>query len=175
MADNADHKKDYYSILGADETDEASVIERRYKRLAVRHHPDRGGDEEEMKSINEAYRVLGDEDSRRAYDATRGNGRRSSHASETHRAVRPQRKPMPSAGASSARCCVSRPVWDFCCSSDFNSSGSFGRSPSSRSLSSSPEYGWRTRRWPSRVIHSRRAILRVASCGRRRRFSGEPS
>ena len=60
--------KDYYSILGAEEDASPGEIERLYKRLAVRHHPDRGGDEEAMKSINEAYRVLRHDDARRAYD-----------------------------------------------------------------------------------------------------------
>lgn len=63
--------KDYYSILGADEDASQSEIYRLYKRLAVQHHPDRGGDEEEMKSLNEAYHVLGDESVRRAYDVER--------------------------------------------------------------------------------------------------------
>lgn len=64
-------EKDYYSILGADESAAAGEIERRYKRLARKHHPDRGGDEEEMKALNEAWRVLGDEAARGAYDARR--------------------------------------------------------------------------------------------------------
>ena len=63
--------KDYYSILGAEESASQSDIERLYKRLAQQHHPDRGGDEEEMKSLNEAYAVLRDETARRAYDAER--------------------------------------------------------------------------------------------------------
>jgi curved DNA-binding protein CbpA len=67
-----DAGKDYYSILGAGEDASQSEIERLYKRLAVQHHPDRGGDEEEMKSLNEAYRVLGDETARREYDVERG-------------------------------------------------------------------------------------------------------
>ncbi|HVF44235.1 MAG TPA: J domain-containing protein [Pyrinomonadaceae bacterium] len=71
-------KKDYYSVLGADGRDTREEIERRYKRLARRHHPDRGGDEEEMKALNEAWRVLGDADARRAYDA--GRERRDSRA-----------------------------------------------------------------------------------------------
>ena len=66
---NADVEKDYYSILGAGETASQEEIERLYKRLAIRHHPDRGGDAEEMKAINEAYRVLGNAASRRAYDS----------------------------------------------------------------------------------------------------------
>jgi hypothetical protein len=66
-----DSSKDYYSILGADEDATRSEIERLYKRRAVEHHPDRGGDEEEMKALNEAYGVLKDEASRNAYDAER--------------------------------------------------------------------------------------------------------
>ena len=66
-----DDSKDYYSILGA-ETDATPIeIERLYKRGAAKHHPDRGGDEEEMKALNEAYGVLKDEATRNAYDAER--------------------------------------------------------------------------------------------------------
>lgn len=64
-----DPSKDYYSILGAKRDATQGEIERLYKRLAVRHHPDRGGSEEEMKTLNEAYRVLREEATRRAYDA----------------------------------------------------------------------------------------------------------
>jgi hypothetical protein len=66
-----DAAKDYYEILGARQDASRDEIERLYKRLAVQHHPDRGGDEERMKSLNEAYRVLGNEASRVAYDAER--------------------------------------------------------------------------------------------------------
>jgi hypothetical protein len=67
----ADEKRDYYTVLGAERDDSHDDIERRYKRLAVEHHPDRGGDEEEMKAINEAWGVLKDNATREAYDATR--------------------------------------------------------------------------------------------------------
>lgn len=60
---------DYYSILGATDGSSREEIERLYKRLAQQHHPDLGGDEEQMKAINEAWRVLGDADARREYDA----------------------------------------------------------------------------------------------------------
>jgi curved DNA-binding protein CbpA len=66
-----DSSKDYYSILGADADASPVDLERLYKRLAVQHHPDRGGDEEEMKSLNEAYGVLRDAETRRVYDAER--------------------------------------------------------------------------------------------------------
>jgi DnaJ domain len=66
-----DANKDYYRILGADETASRRDIERLYKRLASRHHPDRGGSEEQMKALNEAYRVLRDEAIRLDYDTRR--------------------------------------------------------------------------------------------------------
>jgi DnaJ domain len=64
-------EKDFYSILGAEETASQDEIERLYKRLAKQHHPDRGGDTEEMKAINEAFRVLGNAATRRTYDSSR--------------------------------------------------------------------------------------------------------
>lgn len=66
-----DSSKDYYSVLGANVDASPGDIERLYKRLAVQHHPDRGGDEEEMKSLNEAYGVLRDKETRRVYDEER--------------------------------------------------------------------------------------------------------
>jgi curved DNA-binding protein CbpA len=67
----AGREKDYYELLGARDDDPREEIGRRYKRLAAARHPDRGGSEEEMKDLNEAYRVLGDARSREAYDARR--------------------------------------------------------------------------------------------------------
>ncbi len=64
-------KKDYYAILGASEHASHRDIERLYKRLAHKRHPDRGGAEEDMKALNEAYQVLGDEVARKEYDAQR--------------------------------------------------------------------------------------------------------
>jgi hypothetical protein len=66
-----DSAKDYYEILGADIGASHSDIERLYKRKATMHHPDRGGSEEQMKILNEAYGVLRNETMRRDYDAVR--------------------------------------------------------------------------------------------------------
>ncbi|CAN5880636.1 hypothetical protein BH18ACI4_BH18ACI4_21550 [soil metagenome] len=66
-----DSSKDYYEVLGADEGASRPDIDRLYKRLAAQLHPDRGGSEEEMKSLNEAYAALKDETIRRDYDAQR--------------------------------------------------------------------------------------------------------
>lgn len=63
---------DYYAILGASHDASAREIEREYKRQAHKRHPDRGGTEEDMKALNEAYSVLRDKDSRKTYDDGRG-------------------------------------------------------------------------------------------------------
>ena len=63
--------KDYYGVLGVDKDASQVEIERQYKRQAAQHHPDRGGSEERMKSLNEAYGVLKDKHLRNSYDAVR--------------------------------------------------------------------------------------------------------
>lgn len=64
-------KGDYYEILGAQEDASPHEIERLYKRQARTRHPDRGGAEDDMKALNEAYSVLHDVNARRAYDHAR--------------------------------------------------------------------------------------------------------
>lgn len=66
-----DRSKDYYEILGADDGASAVDLERLYKRMAARLHPDKGGNEEEMKLLNEAYGVLKSPVSKREYDVLR--------------------------------------------------------------------------------------------------------
>ncbi|HEV7473597.1 MAG TPA: DnaJ domain-containing protein [Pyrinomonadaceae bacterium] len=66
-----DPQKDYYEILGAQQSTTARDLERLYKRMAARSHPDKGGSEEEMKSLNEAYGVLRNRETRREYDEQR--------------------------------------------------------------------------------------------------------
>ena len=66
-----DSNKDYYGVLGVDKDASQIEIDRQYKREAAKHHPDRGGSEERMKSLNEAYGVLKDKSLRSFYDAGR--------------------------------------------------------------------------------------------------------
>jgi len=66
-----DSHKDYYGVLGVDKHASPREIYRQYKRQAAKHHPDRGGSEEQMKALNEAYRVLKDSSSRSLYDDSR--------------------------------------------------------------------------------------------------------
>jgi hypothetical protein len=63
--------KDYYSVLGVAADASRVEIDRQYKRQAARHHPDLGGNEEQMKCLNEAYGVLKDQAARSEYDAGR--------------------------------------------------------------------------------------------------------
>ena len=67
----ATNTKDYYEILGVSEDASRAEIDRQYKRQAARHHPDLGGNEESMKSLNEAYGVLKDQSLRKDYDLKR--------------------------------------------------------------------------------------------------------
>lgn len=43
-------------------------IKRAFKKLAVKYHPDRGGDPDKFKEINAAHEVLSDPEKRQIYD-----------------------------------------------------------------------------------------------------------
>ncbi len=60
--------RDYYDILGVKKDASADEIKKAFRRSAVEHHPDRGGEEAKFKEINEAYEVLKDTDKRKRYD-----------------------------------------------------------------------------------------------------------
>lgn len=59
---------DHYSTLGIDRSATAEDIKQAYRRMAARHHPDRGGDTAKFQEIEQAYRILSDPGSRAAYD-----------------------------------------------------------------------------------------------------------
>ncbi len=60
--------KDYYQILGVDKNVSADDLKKAFRRLAHEHHPDKGGDAQKFKDINEAYQILGDAEKRAQYD-----------------------------------------------------------------------------------------------------------
>lgn len=59
---------DYYRTLGVKKSSSPEEIKQAYRRLAMKHHPDKGGNEAEFKKINEAYAVLGDSQKKADYD-----------------------------------------------------------------------------------------------------------
>ncbi len=60
--------KDYYKILEISKNAKPEEIKRAFRRLAQKYHPDKGGDPEKFKEINEAYQVLSNPEKKSQYD-----------------------------------------------------------------------------------------------------------
>lgn len=65
---------DYYQVLGVNKNSSPEELKQAYRKLAMKHHPDRGGDEAEFKKINEAYDVLSNAEKRSVYDTPHQQG-----------------------------------------------------------------------------------------------------
>lgn len=69
-------RKNLYHILGIDNNASTDEIKKAYKKLAIKHHPDKSTpenkkeSEEKFKMISEAYNILSNHDKRRIYDET---------------------------------------------------------------------------------------------------------
>ena len=65
-------KRDYYEVLGLNRDATGDDIKKAYRKLAMKHHPDRNPDnaksEDSFKEAKEAYEMLSDEQKRAAYD-----------------------------------------------------------------------------------------------------------
>lgn len=66
-------KRDYYDVLGISKGASEDEIKKAYRKMAMKHHPDRNPDnkkasEEKFKEINEANDILSDQQKREAYD-----------------------------------------------------------------------------------------------------------
>ncbi|KAG8928291.1 hypothetical protein FRC01_006174 [Tulasnella sp. 417] len=60
--------KDYYKVLGVSRDADARTIKKAYRAKARDAHPDKGGTEEKMAIVNEAYEVLSNEELRARFD-----------------------------------------------------------------------------------------------------------
>jgi len=69
--------KNFYDVLGVSKTASEAEIKKAYRKMALKHHPDRNKgnaeSEKKFKEINEAYDVLSDTQKRKKYD-TFGSG-----------------------------------------------------------------------------------------------------
>ena len=65
-------KRDYYEVLGVERGATASDIKKAYRKLAIKHHPDRNPDDpqagEKFREATEAYEILKDPQQRAKYD-----------------------------------------------------------------------------------------------------------
>ena len=76
-------KRDYYEVLGVAKSASPDEIKRAYRRMAIKHHPDKNPDnkkeaEVKFKECAEAYEVLSDPEKRRRYDQFGHDGLRGS-------------------------------------------------------------------------------------------------
>lgn len=62
-----DNKK-LYEVLGVKKEATPTEIKKAFKKMAIKHHPDRGGDAEKFKECNAAYEVLSNTEKRSTYD-----------------------------------------------------------------------------------------------------------
>ena len=58
----------YYEILNIESDASQNDIKKAYRKLAIKHHPDKGGDPEKFKQIAEAYEILSNTDKKQQYD-----------------------------------------------------------------------------------------------------------
>ena len=64
----------HYDTLGVGRSASPEEIKAAYRKLAMKHHPDRGGDQKKFQTITEAYETLSDPDKKAFYD--HGGGQR---------------------------------------------------------------------------------------------------
>jgi len=65
---------DHYQTLGLQPNATVDQIKKAYRSLAMKHHPDRGGDQAKFKDISVAYDTLSDQNTRAEYDQMRTGG-----------------------------------------------------------------------------------------------------
>ena len=59
---------DYYELLGVSRNASEKEIKTAFRKLAAKHHPDKGGNHKKFTELNEAYQVLSDPKKKQMYD-----------------------------------------------------------------------------------------------------------
>jgi DnaJ family protein A protein 2 len=62
---------DFYKCLNVNENATQDEIKKAFRKLSLKHHPDKGGSRNKFNEINDAYQTLGDANKRKQYDMTR--------------------------------------------------------------------------------------------------------
>ncbi|KAL3648781.1 hypothetical protein CASFOL_005184 [Castilleja foliolosa] len=70
----SDNTIKYYDILGVSKNASQDDLKKAYRKLAIKNHPDKGGDPEKFKEIAQAYEVLNNPEKRKIYDQRYGEG-----------------------------------------------------------------------------------------------------
>ena len=65
---------DPYTVLGVGQSASDQDIKQAFRKLAVQYHPDRGGDENKFKEINEAYDKIKTQEKRQQYETSKRFG-----------------------------------------------------------------------------------------------------
>ena len=146
MADVPDDTgKDFYQILGISRAATDAEIKKAYRKLAIKHHPDKQKPSkaeaatQKLARINEAYTVLGDADKRRMHDLQRSDAAGPSsgmlsagHPGRQGQHTRPSAKPESPIPLPSGHPGLRRPVrWAAGCST-LSSAGAARRSSATR-------------------------------------------
>jgi DnaJ homolog subfamily A member 2 len=79
-----DRMPSLYDVLGVSKSADTNEIKKAFKKAAMTHHPDKGGDPEKFKEIQKAHEILTDDRRRQIYDMTGSEDGEMQHAQEAH-------------------------------------------------------------------------------------------
>jgi curved DNA-binding protein CbpA len=75
----------HYNVLGVNYLNHLNAIKKAYRKLALKHHPDKGGIAKNFRNIQEAYEVLSNEGKRNEYNIELEEQRKLEKRLEAHR------------------------------------------------------------------------------------------